>query len=92
MSVKAGLIVEDGCRLYIKKKKKKKKKKKDHNDVLEKPGKITKFVKTALETAKNRITKTRKAKEQTLAEKHSEVNGSELSKLLRREPLKTSAE
>lgn len=64
MSVKAGLIVEDGCRLY------KKKSKKNHNDVLEKPGKITKFVKTALETAKNRITKTRKAKEQTLAEKH----------------------
>ena len=52
------------------KKKKKKKKKTDHNDVLEKPGKITKFVKTALETAKNRITKTRKPKEQTLAEKH----------------------
>ena len=61
MSVKAGLIVEDGCRLY---------KKTDHNNVLEKPGKITKFVKTALETAKNRITKTRKPKEQTLAEKH----------------------
>ena len=67
MSVKAGLIVEDGCRLY---KKRKKERKKDHNDVLEKPGKITKFVKTALETAKNRITKTRKPKEQTLAEKH----------------------
>ena len=66
MSVKAGLIVEDGCRLY---KKKKKKKTTDHNDILEKPGKRTKFVKTALETAKNRTTKTRKAKEQSLAEK-----------------------
>ena len=44
-------------------------KKTDHNDVLKKPGKRTKYVKTALETAKNRTTKTRKAKEQTLAEK-----------------------
>ena len=50
-------------------KRRRKKRKKDHNDILEKPGKRTKFVKTALETAKNRTTKTRKAKEQSLAEK-----------------------
>ena len=53
---------------YIKNKTKNKTKT-DHNDILEKPGKRTKFVKTALETAKNRTTKTRKAKEQSLAEK-----------------------
>ena len=48
-------------------------------------------MKTALQVLKNGDTEDRKGKEQARAEKNKQVNGSELCKLLRRQPLKRRA-